>query len=458
VTTDSGERADLLERAGEAASAAGRHEAAERHLRQAIAAQRELGDRTATTAATAALGRALLSAWRTTEALALLEPAADEFADLAADPAGITLGGQLARAYFLRGNNRRAIEVADRVLEAAEHADLTAIVADTLVTKGTALAYLGRPIEGLGALAAGELADAHGLAATRSYGNRSGIEGGRDPRAALETARSGLALARRLGRRHHIAILLTNGADSAVRTGDWPWALAELEAALAEEFEALERTIFLGADVGFRAFRGEPVADQLDEITRLVGDSDDPQVLSIVAMSDASVAFAAGRLGDARMAWLRSVELSPGSLVGTLPQVARAALWAGDAAAARADLAALDASGVHGPAVEADRRTIRAGIAVLEGRPADALPLYREALRCWRDLGLAWDEALCAIDMATLLDPADPEVRAAAEAAREILVRLEAAPFIARLDAALAHSSDRTGHPAAAKTASVTPA
>jgi hypothetical protein len=47
--------------------------------------------------------------------------------------------------------------------------------------------------------------------------------------------------------------------------------------------------------------------------------------------------------------------------------------------------------------------------------------------------------------MAILLDPADREVNAAAEAAREILVRLEAAPFVARLDAALARSADRTG-------------
>ena len=39
-------------------------------------------------------------------------------------------------------------------------------------------------------------------------------------------------------------------------------------------------------------------------------------------------------------------------------------------------------------------------------------------------------------------------------AAREILVRLEAAPFIARLDAALARSSDRTGHSAAPTMAS----
>jgi hypothetical protein len=57
--------------------------------------------------------------------------------------------------------------------------------------------------------------------------------------------------------------------------------------------------------------------------------------------------------------------------------------------------------------------------------------------------------------MATLLDPADPEVRAAADAAREILVRLRAAPFIARLDAALARPSDGAGHSAAPEPTSV---
>jgi hypothetical protein len=102
----------------------------------------------------------------------------------------------------------------------------------------------------------------------------------------------------------------------------------------------------------------------------------------------------------------------------------------GDAAGAADDLAALDASGVHGAAIEADRTTIRAGIAALDGRPAEALPLYREAIRVWRDLGLAWDEALCGLDMALLLDTSDPEVEAAGSA-REIFVRLGAAPFIA---------------------------
>ena len=74
------------------------------------------------------------------------------------------------------------------------------------------------------------------------------------------------------------------------------------------------------------------------------------------------------------------------------------------------------------PAIEADRRTIRAGIAALEGRRADALALYRDALRAWRDLGLAWDEALCGLDMALLLDPADPDVLA--ECGRTVASRL----------------------------------
>jgi hypothetical protein len=139
-----------------------------------------------------------------------------------------------------------------------------------------------------------------------------------------------------------------------------------------------------------------------------------------------------------------------------LARSARAALWLRDAAGARPDLAALDASGVHGRAVEADRTTIRAGIAALEGRPADAVASYRDALRSWRDLGLAWDEALAGIDMALLLDPTDPWVRASAQAAREILVRLEASPFIVRLDAALARPRDPAGRGAAPSAASVT--
>ena len=63
-------------------------------------------------------------------------------------------------------------------------------------------------------------------------------------------------------------------------------------------------------------------------------------------------------------------------------------------------------------------------------------------MRLWRDLGLAWDEALCSVSMATLLDPSEPEVRAAVETGREVLVRLKARPFLELLDAA-ASRTDR---------------
>jgi hypothetical protein len=66
-------------------------------------------------------------------------------------------------------------------------------------------------------------------------------------------------------------------------------------------------------------------------------------------------------------------------------------------------------------------------------------------LRAWRDLGCAWDEALAAIDMAMLLDPAEPEVRAAAERARDILVGLRARPFLERLEAAMAGVTPAAG-------------
>jgi CO/xanthine dehydrogenase Mo-binding subunit len=114
---------------------------------------------------------------------------------------------------------------------------------------------------------------------------------------------------------------------------------------------------------------------------------------------------------------------------------------------AAAALADLDSTEAHGRVVDINRRTIRAGLTALEGRTGDAQSAFREALAGWRDLGSPWREALTGITTATLLEPTDPEVRAAAEAAREILVRLEAKPFLDRLDEVLAHPSDRTGQP-----------
>ena len=93
----------------------------------------------------------------------------------------------------------------------------------------------------------------------------------------------------------------------------------------------------------------------------------------------------------------------------------------------------------------ADRLVARAGIDALEGRGPVSLAGYREALRSFRQLGLAFEEAAAAVDMATLLPPPErdaPDVTTAIAAAAETLGRLGARPFLARLDEA------RAGQPA----------
>jgi len=115
---------------------------------------------------------------------------------------------------------------------------------------------------------------------------------------------------------------------------------------------------------------------------------------------------------------------------------AGAALWHGDLAGATADLDALEATGVRAPVTEARRLSIRAGIAALDGRPAEALRLYREALRSWVDLGQTFEEGLTALDATLLLDPADREVAAITERSRSILTAMKFEPLVARLDAA----------------------
>ncbi|MGH2407792.1 MAG: hypothetical protein ACRDF7_06920, partial [Candidatus Limnocylindrales bacterium] len=240
--------------------------------------------------------------------------------------------------------------------------------------------------------------------------------------------------ASRLGQRN--SVLIGNTAGAAIRAGEWALAAMLLDEALMDDYEAAARAELLTSAIEYNALVGEPTHEQIAEVRRLIGQTSDAMRLATLEWSEGWAAFGEGRLAEARTHWRRGIATvrSPEDL----PFAARAALWAGDVASARLDLDELDASGVHGPALEADRTTIRAGIEAMEGHPAEALVLYREALRAWRDLGLAWDEALCGVDMATLLDPFEPEVRAAAETAREILGRLGAKPVLARLDAALA--------------------
>ena len=443
VATDSADKAELLERAGESAITAAHYDRVETYLRGAIALHRERGDRAAVARATAALAGARITSRRLEDALALLESAATEFADLFPDPAMIALEGQLARAYYLHEEPRRAIEVAERVLEAAEHADLLDIVADTLVTKGSALGNLGRIREGVGVIEIGErLARARGQTRTllRALNNRFVSLFEIDPAACLDLSREAIALSRRIGDRGFLFGFVTGAGWMAFVSGDADAALEAWEGGLADDPATADRVDLICSLATLRALRGQSVSEELAEAERLSVGITDPQVLANVPSARAWVAFFDRRFGEAAAGWRACAAMAAGQATTQYAQAARAALWSRDAADAAQDLAGIDATGVRAPVVELRRRTIRAGLAAHEGRSADALRLYRDAMTEWASLGLAYEEALTAVDAVLLLDPSEPEVRAAGERARGVLTRMGAAPLLERLAAATAAS------------------
>ncbi|MDP2624304.1 MAG: hypothetical protein Q8Q29_10965, partial [Actinomycetota bacterium] len=440
VTADPSEKGEILERASESASAAARFESADEFAKRAVDLYRQLGNRPDIARATAKLGSARLWGSQTNAAVEVLEPAAAEFDDLWPKPEVVDLNGYLAAAYLFTDRVSDCLAVADRVLEIAEHQDLTEVLAQTLLTKGAALASLGRVREGTGAIRVGEdLAREAGLTTLQLRGilQRTYWELEADTVRALEGMREGLALARRVGDRRATLRLTNNVGFSEFIVGQWDEGLSTLEEPLREDVEWTTRAAITGNALVIRAFRGEPVTSELAELERLLGDTPDPNIVVNLLDAQGSQAFASGRLTEARSIWHRMISIDSGAGPAYYYQTARAALWDRDPEGARMDLASLDATGVHGRVIETRRATIRAGLAALEGHTAESVAGYREAIRAWHDLGLANDEAFSALDMAILLGPSVPEVGPPAASAREFFLRVGGRPFLERLDAAM---------------------
>jgi len=440
VTSDAAASGALLEQAGLWRYAAGRYEAADVDLRRAIERYRAVGDRPAVARATAEIADALLLAFHSPDAVALLEPAAAEFADLEGDPALVALQNQLGRAYFLTEDNRRAVAVMETVLEAAARLDLVGIIADALITRGSALVDLGRDHEGMGVLEAGlRLAEAHGLqrAVERGRNNVGSFQCVRDPAAARATYRLAIDGAIRLGTLGGNVRLVVGAADAAIATGHWDDAIGELAEMLATDMEREDRAAVLLKVIIIDALRGRDVGAAAEEFGRLAGGAEDSLVAMAVAWVPGILAWVGGELARARDHFREAARSNSQYAPLHLATAATIGLWMGDAGGVEADVASLDQCRAHGPAIELRRLAAVSGVAALRGRSQEALAGLREALRLAGDHGLAWEGALVGLDAAFLLDPADPGMREIAEWTRETLGRLGAAPFLALLEARL---------------------
>ena len=421
-------------RAGQAATSGGRYHDGEPLLRLALERFTTAQDQAGADRAITALGTNLIEAARMTDAIELLEPVVAGIENFGQRPDLIAAGGQLARAHMLQIESDRAIAAADRVLPAAEHADMGTLVADLLVTKGTALSMARRHREGLALIGAGrELGESLGAHSVtlRALMNQAFSLEWISPREAYEGSRKGLTLGRQVGHRGFVMNSLFNAIFGAIHVGEWDWAAGELVSLLDEELDAADKPLAAGAVATFRAVRGEARQDVLDEVKGF--DSKEVAVRQVIEGVMAYDALAEGRLDEARNRFeiSRRTSLAFDDFMWT----ARIPTWQRDESALAAALEAMHEAGRHGETAHTLRLTIEAGLSALRGSTDEALHLYRQARDGWDALGLRWDVALLGMDMAVVLDHAVPEVAEAIARSRATLTELGARPFLERLEA-----------------------
>ena len=445
VTIEPVDRAALLERAGTAASAAASHEEAERLLAAAIELLRTAGDRSGAARVTGSLADAMFGRYRLDAALALVESAASEFANLGEDPGYASLLGQLARFQMLRQVGfAAAVATADRALAIAERLDRVDLVADVLVTRGVALTSMGRAYEGIGCLETGlRLAERHGLLGTeiRARTNLGGPLTDRDPRAAFEVSRVGLELARRFGHRLGVSMLIVNASTGAIETGEWDWARAEIRAGLEQAVSDAERITLLSFLAPILIEGGEDADAEVEEVEHwLTAHVEEQSFLASSASGMRSArALQRGDLAAASFGYLEGGTLDPYNAVASFSEATLLALLAPDRGRAEAGLDALRATGSHALLARLVARVGEAGIAALDGQAGAARIGLLAAHGELRDVGAARKQALTGLVMATLLDGDEPGVRAAIDESRLLFERMGAGLWLGLLDEATAN-------------------
>jgi tetratricopeptide (TPR) repeat protein len=442
---DSPDEAEIALRAGQAAGSAGRYPDADEALRRSIELFTAAGDQDEVDRAVAALATNYIDSSKFTEAVDLLEPLVNESIDFASRPGLVAAGAQLARAYMLRFESMRAIQAADLVLPAAERADMGVLVADLLVTKGTALGMARRTHEGLALIGAGremgEALDAQ-FVTLRAIMNQAFSMEWISPRRTFETSREGIAIARRVGHRAFLNNAMFNALGTGLHLGEWTWAEPLLDELVDPDFELVDRALGSAIVVAYRTLRGERT-DELATTIRQV-DASEPAVRQVLTSFEAYFSMGEGRDDDALL--LFGQDDWGGAAFDNFSWSAHLAAWSRDEDGLKALAEGLLASGMHGATLDALDLLLQANLAAVAGSSSrDAVALYRRAIDAWRELGLRFQEALTGIDMATLLDPADLDVQRAIQDSRVILSELGAIPLLERLSSVVA----RTGNAAA---------
>ena len=377
--------------------------------------------------------RAIRDAMRVLSAKLGEPPPGDE-----SDPAPYLMG---TRAAMLSQSldEEEALRWVDRYLPIAERLDLIDAIAGGLILRGSVLVRLNRSREALVLLRGGHQLAISGQFQDFERGGRTLLtfyEQWNDPAKGLDLAREGLEIAERISSRGYGYAMVGNGSICAMRVGEWDWATRLLDEWIPSDAARAQDAEFLIDRAILTALRGEDPARDIAAGSKLRQEITDVQFESYEHWARAWAAFTSGSYPDARREAEVASQITHFFHPLASPLAARAALWSHDAVGASTTLDALLAAGYKGAAVELDVATIRAGIAALEGRSGEALAGYRDALRGWRQYGIAFEEALAVADMASLLPDAEralPDVQVALAWASATLERLGAKPILRHL-------------------------
>jgi tetratricopeptide (TPR) repeat protein len=438
LTQDPGERAALLDTAGDAAFRTDAFERAVAHLEAAITAHRGAGDADAVGRSTSRLAEVLgIGLERIADAITRAQDVFTELGDTGSERARADLAAAIASLRSGSGASEQALAWAETACTLAERLDDTDLLGRAIGAKSAVLFRVGRHREAV-MLARGRMALAESAgslveqALASLYVSIFALD--EDPREAIRLQLTSAELARRAGVRNLETVNLLNAAEGATNLGQWDDARAALIALRLRELPSPRQTQLELCEAVLAALSGDTAL--AFERLGATADADGTEDVTARAnghLARAEVFLATGDLETAHRHASAALAAEPSGInsPAALAIQQRAALWLGDLERAREALTGMQA--FRGRWMAAVRMTAEAGVAALEERHDEAATAYAGALDAWRAIDSPLDLALCALDRA-ILRGSDPAAGGGDDEAREIFTRIGAAPFLARLD------------------------
>jgi predicted ATPase/class 3 adenylate cyclase len=442
--------AELHERAGALAAERVDTIAAE-HFKRSIEIFESQGATHPAARVSARLAERMWDGGRLQEALDVMDRAFDVLATEAQDKDLAALAAQLGRFTFFAGDPERADERIEKALQIAEALDLPEVLSQAMTTKGLILYSRDRPKEGMALLmTALNIALEHDKpsAALRAYNNLADLTQNADRYAeATRFVDEGLDLARRVGNRYWESILL-GFAYPRFAMGQWNEAVAMMGELPPDWFSHLRAAFcqgYVATGVMLKVHRGdlEGAAIDLERFT-VLETSADLQERTEYMIAKANLLLAQGdgsgalRTAEEAMEGQRSLSLGDHRVKESVVTAVEAALLLGDPTRADTILDVFRSlpPGRRTPFHLAQSMRLGAKVSLARGDQAGVEVGFKGAVGLFREMAFPFWMAVALVEQGEWLlgqDRADDATGLLTEA-REIFERLEARPWLERLE------------------------